>query len=382
METRTINFESPQQTVPLTRRLMSRLIKMLVWAGVIIGSALIFLISFGLLYFLLSWLLDTQIALMVAIGIPAFAVGLAFQPLKQRAFKAVEDRIVFKPVTAIESEDTREYNIPDEMTGQQIGVYELQDVIGRGGMAEVYQAVGNDTIVAIKVMHQHYLYDEENLRRFQREGEFGLGMTHDHIVAVYEVGEVDNVPYLVMEFVDGEDLRSVIRRTDDYSINDVVLWMADICGALDMAHEQGYVHRDIKPSNIMIRPSGDAVLMDFGIAKFKHATTHITGASVGTIDYMAPEQIQNTKNIDHRADIYSLGIVVFELLTGLLPFEGSIPQVMYAHINQPPPDPRTLNATVPQHMAVAVMKALAKNPEDRFQSAGAFAAALKKTNAF
>jgi serine/threonine protein kinase len=378
METRTINLVPAKETVPLTRRLMSRLIKMLIWAGVIIGSALLFLISYGLLYIILSWLLDTVIALMIAIGIPAFAVGLGFQPLKQRAFKAVEDHLVFKPLIEIEADDTREYfPIPDEMTGQQIGVYELQDVIGRGGMAEVYQAVGNDTIVAIKVMHQHYLYDEENLRRFQREGEFGLGMNHDHIVAVYEVGEVDNVPYLVMEFVDGEDLRSVIRRTDDYTVNDVVLWMTDICGALDMAHEQGYVHRDIKPSNIMIRPSGDAVLMDFGIAKFKYATTHITGASVGTIDYMAPEQIQNTKNIDHRADIYSLGIVVFELLTGLLPFEGSIPQVMYAHINQSPPDPRDLNATVPQHMAQAVMKALAKNPEDRFQSAGEFAKALK-----
>ncbi|MDQ7034211.1 MAG: serine/threonine-protein kinase [Anaerolineae bacterium] len=313
---------------------------------------------------------------MISTGLPAFIVGLAFQPLKHAIFKIIENHLVFQQKIESCPDDTNLFPIPDNLSGRQIGAYELQDVIGRGGMAEVYQAVGNDSIVAIKVMHSHYLYDEENLKRFQREGEFGLGMIHDHIVAVYEVGEIEKVPYLVMEFVDGEDLRSIIRRTNKYTINDVTLWMRDICNALDMAHEQGYIHRDIKPSNIMVRPSGDAVLMDFGIAKFKYATTHITGASVGTIDYMAPEQIQNSKHIDHRADIYSLGIVVYELLSGLLPFEGSIPQVMYAHMNYPPPDPRDFNALVPEKIALAVMKALAKNPNDRFQSAGEFALAL------
>ncbi|MDQ7025273.1 MAG: serine/threonine-protein kinase [Anaerolineae bacterium] len=376
METNTITFDIPDNTVPLTRRLVSRMIGGLIWISALLGLALAFLMGFLILRLALSHLLSSTIVLMISTGLPAFIVGLAFQPLKHAIFKIIENHLVFQQKIESCPDDTNLFPIPDNLSGRQIGAYELQDVIGRGGMAEVYQAVGNDSIVAIKVMHSHYLYDEENLKRFQREGEFGLGMIHDHIVAVYEVGEIEKVPYLVMEFVDGEDLRSIIRRTNKYTINDVTLWMRDICNALDMAHEQGYIHRDIKPSNIMVRPSGDAVLMDFGIAKFKYATTHITGASVGTIDYMAPEQIQNSKHIDHRADIYSLGIVVYELLTGLLPFEGSIPQVMYAHMNYPPPDPRDFNALVPEKIALAVMKALAKNPNDRFQSAGEFALAL------
>jgi serine/threonine protein kinase len=380
MDSRTIIFDTPKETVALTRRLITRLMRIAIWVGVILGLALTFGISFGGLRYSLALLVPIETATMIAASVPALIVGLVFQPLKQYVFQQVEAQIVHQPDFDIEInlDDTREdFPIPDAMSGKQIGDYALQEVIGRGGMAEVYQAVGNDSIVAIKVLHQHYLYDEENLRRFEREGEFGLGMNHEHIAAVYEFGKFEQVPYIVMEFVDGEDLRSIIRRTDDYTIDDVVMWMEDICGALDTAHLQGYVHRDIKPSNIMVRPSGDAVLMDFGIAKFKHATTHITGASVGTIDYMAPEQIQNSQNIDHRADIYALGIVVYELLTGMLPYEGSIPQVMYAHLNHPAPDPREINVAVPKQMAEAVMKALAKKPEERFQSAGEFAMALQ-----
>jgi serine/threonine protein kinase len=380
METRTIIFDTPKETVALTRRLITRLMRIAIWLAVMALLVLAFIIGYGVLRFSLMLILPLETTIIVAASVPALLVGLVFQPLQQRVMQLVEAQIVHQPPDLemdFNFDDTRnDFPIPDAMAGKQIGSYELQEVIGRGGMAEVYQAVGNDSIVAIKVMHQHYLYDEENLRRFEREGEFGLGMNHEHIAAVYEFGKIEQVPYIVMEFVDGEDLRSIIRRTDDYTIDDVVLWMDDICGALDMAHQQGYVHRDIKPSNIMVRPTGDAVLMDFGIAKFKHATTHITGASVGTIDYMAPEQIQNSQNIDHRADIYALGIVIYELLTGMLPYEGSIPQVMYAHINHSAPDPREINVAVPKYMAEAVMKALAKKPEDRFQSAGEFAQAL------
>jgi serine/threonine protein kinase len=380
MQTNTINFNTPVETVPLTRRLMTGMMRLAIWLGVLAALTLAFFAGFGVLRFGLSRLIAGDRVLIVASGVPALLVGLAFQPVLQRVFQLVEAQIVQQPNINfyIDPDETlRDFPIPDALSGKQIGSYELQEVIGRGGMAEVYQAVGNDSIVAIKIMHHHYLYDEENLRRFQREGEFGLGMIHDHIAAVYEFGNFEQLPYIVMEFIDGEDLRSIIRRTDNYTIADVILWMQDICGALDTAHQQGFIHRDLKPSNIMVRPNGDAVLMDFGIAKFKHATTHITGASVGTIDYMAPEQIQNIHNIDHRADIYALGIVVYELLTGQLPYEGNIPQVMYAHLNEPPPDPRSVNGAVPKHIAQAVMKALAKNPADRFQTAGEFAQALK-----
>jgi serine/threonine-protein kinase len=154
--------------------------------------------------------------------------------------------------------------------------------------------------------------------------------------------------------------------------------MHDIGAALDAAHQQGFVHRDLKPGNIMIRPNGQAVLMDFGVTKMTDASSSLTGTgALGTIDYMAPEQIMSAKEVDHRADIYALGVMLYEMMTGERPFKGGPAQVMFAHIQQPPPDPRDINAEIPRHIARAIMQAMSKNPEERFQSAGEFAAALQ-----
>lgn len=278
------------------------------------------------------------------------------------------DKIVSSTSTGLRSHN---------LNGQKIGDYELEEVIGRGGMAEVYRAVGNDALVAIKLMYLHHLYDEEFVERFYREGEFGLGMNDPHIAAVYEIGIHEEIPYIVMEYVDGEDLGEIIESTDDYSLDDVVLWMQDVCKALDKAHREGYVHRDIKPSNIMVRPNGEAVVMDFGLAKFHNASNRITDASIGTLGYMAPEQIIASQEIDYLADIYSLSIVCFELLTRSLPFDGNTGQIMYAHLNFERPDPRTLNPSIPAHMAEAIMKAMAIDPNKRFRSAGEFARVLR-----
>jgi serine/threonine-protein kinase len=154
--------------------------------------------------------------------------------------------------------------------------------------------------------------------------------------------------------------------------------MEQICDALDVAHAQGYVHRDIKPANMIQRANGAIVLMDFGVTKVENASVALTGTgTIGTITYMAPEQIIAAKDVDYRADIYALGVVLYELLTGHVPFDGSPAQVLFAHLQQPVPDPCAINDSIPCEMGDVILRALEKDPDNRFQSAGEFAAALK-----
>jgi serine/threonine protein kinase len=338
-----------------------------------------FILAFYSLLWLLSPRIDFNLSLMLSSSFPAFFLGLSFFPLLKQLHKLFFTRKERLPNIINEldlypeiSKSLRSHNL----SGHLIGAYQLEEIIGRGGMAEVYRAIGHDTIVAIKLLYPHHIYDEEFLERFYREGEFGLGINNPHIAAVYEIGLYGEMPYIVMEYVEGEDLSQIISRADGYTYADIVLWMSDICKALDMAHKQGYVHRDIKPGNIMIRPNGEAVLMDFGLAKFHHATNRITDASIGTLGYMAPEQILASQDIDYLADIYSLGVVCYELLTGVLPFDGNTGQILYAHINHERPDPRNIDPDIPAHMAKAVIKAMAINNSERFQSAGELAEAL------
>jgi serine/threonine-protein kinase len=187
---------------------------------------------------------------------------------------------------------------------------------------------------------------------------------------------------MALEFVDGRELGEIIHQNNHLTLGEIQPFVADFASALDKAHAQGLVHRDIKPSNIMVRRKADgktqeAVLMDFGVAKIQDARTSITGTgAIGTIDYMAPEQIAAASEVDHRADIYALGVVLFEMLTGEKPYKGSAPQVLFAHLYQPPSDPREVVPELPAKVAETIMKAMAKKPEERFQTVGALAAAL------
>jgi eukaryotic-like serine/threonine-protein kinase len=205
---------------------------------------------------------------------------------------------------------------------------------------------------------------------------------HPNIVKVYDAGQVDGIYYMAMEFVQGRDLGDVLKENGTLPLAEIQPFLRDFAGALDYAHERGLVHRDIKPSNIMVRlkpdrSSYEVVLMDFGVAKLQDAQTELTGTgAIGTIDYMAPEQIMAAKAVDHRADIYALGIVLYEMLTGECPFKGTPGQVLFAHLQQPAPDPRTVKPDIPVSIAEAVLRALDKNPDARFQTASAMAAAL------
>jgi serine/threonine-protein kinase len=209
---------------------------------------------------------------------------------------------------------------------------------------------------------------------------------HPNVVKVYDAGQSDGVWYIVLELIQGQDLSSVLRDRRRLPVADVRAIVEDLAAALDAAHRRGLVHRDVKPSNIALRHDATttrprAVLLDFGIAKALDARTMVTSVgALGTIGYMAPEQILASSAVDHRADIYAVGVLVYEMLTGELPFRGTPAEVMFAHLQRPPVDPTELVPEVPSTVSRSVLRALAKEPQDRFQSARQFAIALSDTS--
>ncbi|MGB7337802.1 MAG: serine/threonine-protein kinase [Phototrophicaceae bacterium] len=265
---------------------------------------------------------------------------------------------------------------PGMLTGQQFGDYEVGGVIGKGGMGEVYDGFGLGQRVAIKTMLPEIAKDPDLKTRFEREVEIGLSLKNPHIAQVYSQGEHNGTPYLVMEYVGGQDLSHALKGDGQFDTETAIQIIKDVCSALSLAHEKGYVHRDLKPSNIMLRENGSAVLMDFGISKIQDAKTITGTGAIGTIQYMAPEQIISSKDVDHRADIYALGCVLYQMLTGETPFSGGAAQVMFAQIQQTAPDPRDIQDDIPKNIAEAILKAMEKEPEKRFNSVEAFARVL------
>jgi tRNA A-37 threonylcarbamoyl transferase component Bud32 len=271
------------------------------------------------------------------------------------------------------------------LTGSQVGSYEVHELLGRGGMAEVYKGRHTrlDRTVAIKVLSSNIASDTDFRRRFEREARSVAVLKHPNIVGVYDFGDTDGVCYMVMEYVPGQTLAQFLRQSGALPLDQAYQLLRDLASALDYAHAQGLVHRDVKPSNVMLEPVTStgantlgfrAVLTDFGIAKLLSSSQGTkTEGLTGTIDYMAPEQIRVSGDLDGRADIYALGVVAYQVLTGELPFEGDNPaNVMMKHLQEPPPDPRRLLPELPARVASAILRAMAKHPADRFGTAGAF----------
>ncbi|MFZ4813381.1 MAG: serine/threonine-protein kinase [Phototrophicaceae bacterium] len=262
------------------------------------------------------------------------------------------------------------------LSGQMLGGYTLTDVLGRGGMGEVYCGERSKDRVAIKVLADNLADKEEYRTRFQREAETGMMLQHPNIAQVYGTAQQEGVIYMTMQLIVGHDLRQRLEQQEVLSFEQTLSILQDVSAALDYAHAQRVVHRDLKPSNVMLTGSG-AVLMDFGVAKFDDGRTRFTGdGMIGTIDYMSPEQIMASGTVDARTDIYALGVMAYEMFTGRPPFEGGSGQVMFAHLQQPPPDARLVNPKITYAAARAIQRAMAKTPDERFSSATAFVAAL------
>ena len=261
------------------------------------------------------------------------------------------------------------------MLGQR---YEVGEVLGRGGMAEVHRGrdirLGRE--VAIKVLRSDIARDPTFQARFRREAQAAASLNHPAIVAVYDTGEdsvaAGDVPYIVMEYVEGRTLRDVLKDEGVMEVNAAMSFAADICAALDFSHRNGIVHRDVKPGNVMITPAGAVKVMDFGIARAvsdSSVTMTSTAAVIGTAQYLSPEQARG-ESVDARSDVYSAGCLLFELVTGGPPFTGDSPvAVAYQHVREDPRPPSTINRAVPPALDAVVLKAMSKNPANRYQSA-------------
>jgi hypothetical protein len=256
-----------------------------------------------------------------------------------------------------------------------VGDYKILEKIASGGMANVYKAVHTKKgwLVALKVPHEQYQSDRTFVERFRREGDLGKKLHNENIIHIYEAGTAkDGFTFIAMEYLEGIDLRQYIDKRGKIPIEEAVNIMVHVCRALDYAHVKGVIHRDIKPENIMLplqKGGGKIVLMDFGIAHTAYLGTVGTGSTyLGTPYYMSPDQISN-KEVDGRSDIYSLGVVFFEMLTGQQLFNETDPlKVLFHHKETAPPNPSALNPKIPPTLEKIVLKMLAKNPDDRYQS--------------
>jgi serine/threonine protein kinase len=267
----------------------------------------------------------------------------------------------------------------ESFVGQTLGAYRILERVGRGGMATVYKAYqpSLDRYVALKVLPAHLTDEAGFAERFRREARAVAKLEHPHILPVHDYGQEGDLTYIAMRYVEGGTLKDLCGKPLELRL--IVDLIGQIGGALDHAHERGIVHRDVKPSNVLLDRGNWALLTDFGVARMVEGTQDLTGTGVGvgTPAYMSPEQGQG-KKVDRRSDVYSLGVVLYEMLTGRVPYEADTPiAVVMKHINDPLPLPRKVNPRVPEVVERVVLKALAKSPEDRYQTAGEMARALR-----
>ncbi len=269
----------------------------------------------------------------------------------------------------------------DNLIGKTLGQYQILELAGKGGMAVVYKAFqpSLNRYVALKVLPDYLAQDDQFVLRFEHEARAAAALRHSNIMVIYDVGLEGNTHYIAAEYLEGHTLSQVIAELrGPLPLQRTVNTMSQLASALDFAHQRGLVHRDIKPSNVFVDADDHVTLMDFGIAKALQGGAQMTrtGTMVGTPEYMSPEQAEG-KQIDQRSDIYSLGVMLYQLLTGRVPFAAETPTaILLAHVMQTPMLPRQLNAAIPPAVESVVMRSLAKRPQDRFASAGELAQAL------
>ncbi|RME98096.1 MAG: serine/threonine protein kinase, partial [Chloroflexi bacterium] len=264
------------------------------------------------------------------------------------------------------------------------GRYKIESLLGQGGMSSVYKATDPNLrrTVAVKLIHPHLSSDEQFVRRFEQEAAAVAQLRHPNIIQVFDFNHDGDVYYMVLEFIPGETLQDRLKSLNDsnrqFELADTVKIMATICDAVAYAHDKGMIHRDLKPANVMLNPNGQPVLMDFGVAKMLGTAQHTaTGAIIGTAKYMSPEQARGERP-DARTDIYSLGVMLFEMITGAAPFDDeSTVSILMKHVTEEPPDINQIKADIPPGLAAVVKRALAKDRNDRYQSAAEMAAALR-----
>ena len=268
------------------------------------------------------------------------------------------------------------------MADDRLGKYELRGTLGRGAMGTVYD--GWDPAiarrVAIKTVRLPDATDAEaqdELARFKREAQAAGRLSHPNIVGVFDYGETDQIAYIVMEFVDGDSLKSLLDKQERFAVPETVRVMEELLAGLQFSHERGVVHRDIKPANVMMTRDGRVKIADFGIARIESSSMTQAGTVLGTPAYMSPEQFMG-QTVDARTDIYSSGVLLYQLLTGERPFEGSMSAIMHKALNTEPPRPSDLSVTAPPAFDAVVRRAMARRPEERFATAADFAQALRQ----
>jgi len=278
--------------------------------------------------------------------------------------------------------ETLQTPIKELTTGSTFaGRYQIIEELGKGGMGRVYRAVDKklNEEVAIKIIKPEIALDKSTLARFQNELKVARKISHRNVGRMYELMEDQGLHFITMEYVPGEDLRSFLHRSKRLTVGTAVAIAKDVCEGLAEAHRLGVIHRDLKPSNIIIDKEGNARIMDFGIARSLR-TKRITGEGViiGTPEYMSPEQVEG-KEADQRSDIYALGVILYEMLTGRVPFEGDTPlAIAVKHKTEVPRDPKLVNAQIPDDLSRVVLKCLEKDKEKRYQSADALHLELEK----
>ncbi len=355
----------------------------LVYGSLTIGLGLTFAVVLGLISLIFKNVHQGDQSLLAA-TIFSVSAGALFQPARKKLQRFVDRafyhiQIDYQKTPA----DIQAYSdVP--VTSTTLSSYYDLKLIGRGGMAEVFRATSplRNKTVAIKVLRATLANDEQFRRRFMREAEIISGLEHPNIVSVIDFGDENGAYYIVMELLSGPDLSDLIKQEKQITLPNTVAMLRGVASALDYAHQHGLVHRDIKPSNVMLDSStipARVVLTDFGIAKITDAHTRITSTGMlGTFDYIAPEQIQASAEVDSRADIYALGVMAYQMLTGHLPFERpNTGALLLAHLNAPPPDAREIVHEMSRSTAHSLQRAMAKDPKDRYATAGEFITTLE-----